>query len=265
MFYKEFLRVRGALVVYSIVLAILLCISTLITVSTSKVDLSIGGGAAQAATVTHATIDNGATPWLVLLAMAGFSAAIMATVLGSSLAQENDHLEVACTKPCSRTAYATGVIAIDLAGILIALIIALAVAFSGFFVIAAKTGAHLITEPDAVSNIARFLLFPLAWYAVIAGVSAGMRGRAGVVQGLIWPVAMFMLVLRQVPLGGIWHGIFVALNVINPLIYISYQSKADVVIVGAGPAHVLLSTLILVAFVVAGWFAATTQWRRVEA
>jgi hypothetical protein len=265
MFYKEFLRVRGALVVYSIVLAILLGIAILITVSSSKVDLSLGG-AAQAATVTHATIDNGATPWLVLLAIAGFAAAVMATLLGSSLAQENDgHLEVACTKPCSRTAYATGVIAIDLAAILLSMAIALVGAFALFFVIAAKTGAYLITEPDAVANIARFVIFPLAWYAVIAGVSAGMRGKAGVVQGLIWPVAMCMVVLRQIPLGGIWHGVFVALNVINPLIYISYQSKADVQIVGAGPAHVLLSTLILVAFVVAGWFAATTQWRRVEA
>jgi hypothetical protein len=265
MFYKQFLRVRGALVCYAIVLAILLGVSTLITMSTSKVDLSIGAGAAQAATVTHATIQSGATPWLVLLALAGFSAAIMATVLGSSLAQENDHLEVACTKPCSRATYATGIIAIDLGAILISLAIALACGFAGFAVIASRTGAHLISEPDATANIARFVLFPLAWYAVIAGLSAGMRSKASVVQGLIWPVAMGMVGLREVPLGGIWHNIFVALNAINPLIYISYQSKADVVIVGASPLHVLWSTLILAAFVVVGWFAATTQWRRVEA
>jgi hypothetical protein len=264
MFYKEYLRVRGALTTYSIVLAILVAFSIVITLSVSKGELSLGG-AAQAATVAHATINSGATPWLVLLALSAFTAAILATVLGSTLAQENDHLEVACTKPCSRTAYATGVIAIDLAAILLSLAIALACAYAVFFVIAAKTGAYLITEPDAVSNIARFLLFPLAWYAVIAGLSAGMRGKASVVQGLIWPVAIGMLALRELPVGGIWHAIFVALSAINPLIYISYQSKADVVIVGAGPMHVLSSTLILAAFVVVGWLAATTQWRRVEA
>jgi len=264
MYYKEFLRVRGALITYSTVLTILLGLVILITLSTSKVDLSLGD-AAQAATVAPAHHNN-VFPWIGLLGMAAFSAAILATILGSTLAQENDgHLEVACTKPCSRTAYATGVIAVDLGALLIALAIAFAFALVGFSVIAHKTGTLLITEPDAVDSIARFVLFPLAWYAVIAGLSAGMRGKGGVVQGLIWPVTIGMLTLRDLPLGGIWHNIFVAINAFNPLIYISYQSKADMVIVGASPIHVLWSTVILAAFVVAGWFAATTQWRRVEA
>ena len=247
MYYKEYLRARRALVVFIIVAAVLLVISL--------VGMALGGGVDRKPDLVQ---------WLALLGAAALAASIMATVLGSALAQENDgHLELAWTKPYSRTRYAATAIAIDMAAIVLALLVGFA--FILIHIVIGHPNEHLVAGPDAAINALRFALFPLAWYALIVGLSAGTRGRAGVVQGLIWPIALVLVVLRDAPLSAMWHGVFVALNAINPLIYASYQDHGDVAIVGASPLHVVTSTVVLAALVIAGWAAATIQWRRVEA
>lgn len=247
MYYKEYLRARGALFVFIIVAAILLVLSFAGMVLTNSV---------------NSTPDT--IPWPALLAVAGFAATIMATILGSTLSQENDgHLELACTKPHSRTQYAATAIAIDLAAILATQLIGFA--FILIHIIFVHPAERLVSGPDAGVNTLRFILFPLAWYAIIAAFSAGLRGKAGIVQGLIWPVTLVLVVLREVPLSMPWHSLFVVINVINPLVYISYQDASDVKIIGASPAHVVASAMMLLALLIVGWVAATVQWRRVEA
>lgn len=246
--YKEFLRARRCFVIFAIISAVLFVISVV--------------GMWLVPESRHGTNSMGAPAWTEILVTAAMFAAIAATVLGSSLAQENDgHLELACTKPYSRFTYATTVIAIDMAAILLCQLTA--AAFILLHYVFGHGITHFVAGPDAAANTFRFVLFPLAWYAVIAGLSAGLR-TAGVVQAFIWPVALILAVLREVP-PGFWHNLFVALNIINPLTLVSYH-QGDVTIGGPTTSpNVILGAAMLAALVIAGWGAAIMQWRRVEA
>lgn len=245
MYYKELLRARGALTVYTIVTFIVLLISLV-----SMLFVPHSGPVATPA-------------WPGILAVSSLFASVLATCLGSTLSQENDgHLEFACTKPVSRLTYATTAIAIDMAAILAAELV-------GFVFIAAHYGighhiVHYVAGPNAAANAARFILFPLAWYALIAAFGTGLRGKAGIVQGLIWPIAIALAVLRVVPLSPVWHDLFVAVNWLNPLVMVTYH-EGDMTIVGPGSVNVVASALMLALLVIAGWAATTMQWRRIEA
>jgi hypothetical protein len=270
MYYKEFLRVRNALLWFTVTLALITGFILIIAV-TSKPDPE--GGALNVVTPVQQTQHGAAAapakaddiPWVVLLGGAGLIAAIMATVLGSSLARENDHLEVAWTKPRSRTRYATALMVVDAAGIIIAQLIAFAFIVTPILLLAKVS--RIVGGPDDALNAIRFVLFPLAWYGLIVALSASVRGRAGMVQGLIWPVALGLAALSAAPLPGIWHRIFAAINFINPMSYITYHDRgSDVQIVtGAGLPSVVLAVTVLALMVAASWFAAMFQWRRLQA
>jgi len=259
MYYKEYLRTRSALIVFTIVGLILTAIPLVIAAG-AHLDMGDPPGAKPGA--VHEL------PWVALLGVASLVASVMATVLGSSLSQENDgHLELACTKPYSRTKYAATTMAIDMAAIVASMLIAFVlIEIAGYLIhVFSHRDVRFIAGPDATVNAIRFTLFPLAWYAVIAALSAGTRGKAGVVQGLIWPVTLGLAGAREAPFGSVWHNIFVVLNTVNPLIYASYQDPGDITIVGVSPLHVVTSAVMLAVLVVAGWVVATIQWRRVEA
>jgi hypothetical protein len=201
--------------------------------------------------------------------LAAWVAAILATVLGSSLGQEEDHVALAWTKPHSRTEYATTLMAVDGASIVIGQLIT-------FGFIAALTAGlshsalRIVGRPDDLLNAVRFTLFPLAWYMVIIALSAGPRIRAGMVQGLIWPVSIGLAAVGAAAPAPVNH-IFAFANILNPILYTGYHagsfSSGVVVDTESGPFLVSagLSTLALAAFVVVGWFAATFQWRKLEA
>jgi hypothetical protein len=269
MWYKEYLRARKTVVIYTIIWAAVFVGSSLLTwwLPMSGIDIDAQHAAASGQ-VTSTLVP---LPWPSLVAVAALIASIVATVLGSTLSQENDgHLELALTKPYSRVAYATTSIAVDFAAILVAVLVAL-VFIMLHILIFHRTTNVLVSGADPFVNAVRFTLFPLAWYAVIAGISAGLRGKAGIVQGLIWPVAIGTAGLREIPGSGnwqIWHAAFVALNVINPLVYEAYQdhgTSADISIVAGNGLGVAVAAAALLLFVIAGWAAAAFQWKRVEA
>lgn len=269
MYFKEYLRARNCLVMYTIVWAAIFGVTTLISVWLPAMGVDVnashgGGGAKHAVTVSQVA-------WPALLGVAAFLAAIVSTVLGSTLSQENDgHLEFALTKPFSRVTYASTSIVVDLAAVVAAELIGFAFIMLHYLIFH-RTTAQLVAGPDPFLSAIRLTLFPLAWYAIIAGLSAGTRGKAGIVQGLIWPLTFLLAVLRDIPPVGMWvgwHNLFVALNVINPLMYTSYQDRvSDTTITLVGPIEYpgLVSAMMLLLFIVVGWGAALLQWRRVEA
>lgn len=202
-------------------------------------------------------------PWVALLVPAGMIAAILATVLGSTLAVENSHLEVAWTTPRSRTQYATALMIVDAIGIVIAQLIAFA-----FIIVPIATLAKvskLIGGPDDALNVVRFILFPLAWYGLIVAFSATMRGKAGIVQGLIWPIALGLALASAAPFPAVWHRIFAAINLINPMSYITFDEHGTQIMTGSALTNVTAAVAILALMVVVSWFAATFQWRRLQA
>jgi hypothetical protein len=264
--YKEFLRARTALLWYVIVLAVTAA-GIVIVASLSGSDQHVH---VTAGTAAHPIPKTTALPWMIGYALASWVAAILATVLGSSLAQEEDHLALAWTKPHSRTEYATVLMGVDAICIIIAQVIAFG--FIGALKLGlAHSAVRVVPGPDDTLNLVRFTLFPLAWYAVIIALSAGPRIKAGMVQGLIWPVSIGLAVVGVSALPAPWHQILAAANVINPLLYTGYHagsvSSGIVVDTESGEFTVsaAMSTLALATFIVLGWFAATFQWRRLEA
>ncbi len=268
MYYKEFLRARNWVFVYALVWGILFALTSLITL---WLPMSVDSDNHKVSAATDAVAGLAPLPWPFLFGVAALAASIIATVLGSTLSQENDgHLELALTKPYSRVAYATTVIAVDLAAVVVSELVAFAFIVLHFFIFH-RTSTQLIPGPDPIFNALRFMLFPLAWYAIIVGLSAGLRGKASIVQALIWPVALGLVALREIPATGAWqawHNVFVAINAFNPLIYVSYHDRASdttLRVVGASALPAVVSATVLAALIIAGWIAATMQWRRVEA
>jgi hypothetical protein len=248
MYFKEFLRVREPLLWYTALAVVITVFIQVIMITSHETTMST-------AKASHA--------WVELFGVAGFVAAFMATVLGSTLALENDHLEVAWTRPRSRTNYATALMGVDVAAILLAQLIAFA--FIMLHMALYHRTEPLVSGPNDALNAVRFALFPIAWYGLIVALSAGMRGRAGMVQGLIWPIAITLVVLAVVPLPEIWHRIFAAINLVNPLSYIEYHERAGQIFAGTALPNVALAVTALGVIVVASWFAATFQWRRLQA
>jgi hypothetical protein len=269
MYFKEFLRVRNALLWYTLTLALIAGFVVIVSLfsppdSNAHTDVvTIKHTVHGVATTTTARLDE--LPWAALFGAAGVFAAIVATVLGSTLAQENGHLEVAWTKPRSRTKYATALMAVDAVGIIVAQLITFA--FILIPVMVFGKGEHLTNGPSDALNVVRFLLFPLAWYGLIVALTASLRGRAGMVQGLVWPVALTLAVLGIVPLPEIWHRIFTGINFINPMSYVTYRDPgSDVqIITSAGFPNVALAAVVLTLIIAISWFAATYQWRRLQA
>ena len=266
MYFKEYLRARKSVIVYTLVWVVFFLLTSLLTVWLPMV------ADPDARKISSALLPQ---PWPDVLGIAAFAAAILSTVLGSTLSNENDgHLELALTKPYSRDAYVTRVIAVDLAAILVSLLIGFvfmlvhfAIFHTGNF--ACCQGYRLVAGPDPFLNALHFTLFPLAWYAIIVCLSASLRG-AGIVQGLIWPVAIGLVVLRDLPAAGAWqawHNVFVAINVFNPLIYISQGESTSGAAVQLGGSVVpdVVGALVLAAYFLAGCVGAALQWRRVEA
>jgi hypothetical protein len=268
-YFKEFLRVRKALLAYTI--ALVLIATFVVTIVIASPPDSSSDSKVITVHTTHGNVTTKTTldeiPWVALLfGIALFPAAIMATVLGSGLAQENDHLEVAWTRPRSRTAYATTVMAVDAAGIVLAQLIGFAIVIAAISLFGKSV--RIVSAPDDALNALRCVLFPLAWYAIIVALSASLRGqRAGIIQGLIWPVALGLTVLGFAPLPEIWHRIVAGINFINPITYIAYHDSGSNVQImsGSGLTNVTLAVSMLALLVVASWFAATFQWRRLQA
>jgi hypothetical protein len=299
MYFKEILRVRTALFWYTLVLVLLTAFVTIVAISsppdkvttdshgnqivtdssgakivtdksgdtkvvtdsTGKEAVRIRLGAHKPQTMHEA--DN--IPWVALLGGAGFIAAILATVLGSSLATENEHLEIAWTRPRSRTRYATALMTVDAIGILIGQLLAFAIV-AGLIVSLAKV-TKLVSGTDDWLNVVRFLLFPLAWYGFIVALSASMRGRASLVQGLIWPIALGLAALAAAPLPDIWHRVFAAINMISPMAYLTYNDHGQgaQIVTGAAMPNIALAVIVLALMIAVSWFAATFQWRRLQA
>jgi hypothetical protein len=241
MYYKEWLIVRRYLTVLTIGLIGLVGLVAL--VNALSAGTAAGHAHAGSGTMTGFIDFFGTTALL--------AGGLMATVLGAALSKENDgHLELAWTKPYSRTQYATAVMLVDSAGIAIAVLLGLGA--HALIHVILRQPVSLTAGPNMLGDIVRFALFPFAWYSVIVALSASMREGCGRAQALVWPVALILLGLQEIPWGPVWHGLMAAVNILNPLTYVQYQ----------GP---LTADIALAALVIAGWALATTQWRRLEA
>ncbi len=250
MYYKEFLRVRSGVIWLAITLGVILIIHAVIHLFIPVVSSGTGGS----------------TNFVGLFAATALVVGgIMATVFGTTLARENDgHLELAWTKPHSRTEYSTAAMLVNAAGIMFCVFMAFAALLWTLYTPGMRELVTWNLTPSAANDLLRFALFPLAWYAVIVALSARLRG-GGLVQGLIWPVAMVLLALHQIPFPPVWHDLFGVLNIVNPLSYVEFKDNSFSIVAATVLNPATYSVVALAAFAVGGWAFATMQWRRLEA
>lgn len=261
--YVEFLRARNVVVRYAIVvlaiataaaIAALILPPHAVMVAGDKTDTSVHQGMVDVSLMG-------------LWVASALLAAIVATILGASLASENrGHLELAWTKPVSRLRYAASKMLVDVGAIF-------AVQVFTFAVILALDLIHIRSAVNFSSGQAdfvdavRFAMFPLAWYALLQGLTASLRDQAGIAQGLIWPIALGLTGVKQAPLGPVWTGIIGSVNLINPFNYAHYAAASGMgtfQVVGAEQAATL-GVLGLAMVIALGSFGALVQWKRLEA
>lgn len=188
-------------------------------------------------------------------------ASIVATVLGGSLACENEgHLPVAWTKPASRVNHALTKILVDVSAVLVIFAFTCAAVFAGFALLG--FASVLSVPPDTFSQLLRFLMAPLAFYGLMQGLTASLSRGAGMVIGLTWVALFILLILDAVPLPKPYHGIFEFVNYANPIIYMFVDDSGGKVSVAFQYAA---DTAGLLVIALVGASAALFQWRRLEA
>jgi len=215
------------------------------------------------------TSHNDQAAFYVIGWIAALIAAIVASFFSCSLASENcSHLEIAWTKPISRSKYAGGLFFVDLATLMLIFLAAGAIAYG---VVSAYVGGPVHVTFDATNawRVARFALFPIAWFGMGQALTAGISGAvAGAVTGLSWPIAELLSVLATRPFTSTLHTILSVVNLANPIAYFPFWEFDDT----AGSAlreyfgyGLTTDTLALAALAILGVVIAMARWRRLEA
>jgi hypothetical protein len=180
---------------------------------------------------------------------------IVATILGAPFAKENDgHLEIALTKPVDRTLLALRTMLLDCGGVLASFIVGIvfAAALHSIF----QSLRIQMTAQD-VFSLAVGAVAPLAWYAMLAAITASMKRGYGMAVGFAWPIGLAVIGLANIPGGAALRdalrAIFGIVSYIDPFKYMNVSA----------PSYTALVSLAVLALVY-GTLAAI-QWRRVEA
>ena len=243
MFYVESLRVVKGTVTCALWLAIALAINLII------------------AKTGHIYVDQPIQFSVVVVwAFAGIIASIFASILGASLARENDgHLPVAWTKPFSRVTHALAKMAVDLGGIAFVFVLTCAVVF--IYLAAIGVSRDIVVTPDSWSQLLRFLVAPAAFYGLVQVLTSTLARQAGMVIGFTWVAAFALIVLSVVNLPPVFHAIVDFLNYANPLVYIAFNVDKNGAVVTYGTAGAAALALIAVI----GSATAIYRWQRLEA
>jgi hypothetical protein len=158
----------------------------------------------------------------VITTIAAFFAAIYASSVGTSFNRENSTLDISWTKPLPRTLLALRYVAIDLAGVVIAYVIAIAA------VLAITSYMHFPPFFDAQAPLEIVLGAGVGamWYGLLQVLTCIAPPAARSLAGILWPVALAVGGLSDVLPGSI-GAILRAINLLNPLHYLSSTSVHD--------------------------------------
>jgi hypothetical protein len=261
--YVEFLRARNVVVWYAIWALGVAALSVIISLFSPHATAIV----IDDKTVTVARHGVANVPFVALWVASGLFAAIAATILGASLACENDgHLELAWTKPVSRLRYAVSKMLVDAGAIFTVQVFTLAVIIVGVL-IQLRGAVHFGVGQSDLVDMVRFAMFPLAWYALLQGLTASLRGQAGIAQGLIWPISLGLTGITKANFGPVWAVIIGFPNLFNPLNYAHYAATSGTTtfqVMGADQVG-FLGVLGLAGLIALGSGGALVQWRRLEA
>jgi|GEM_PF-1199750 len=231
MYYFDYLRVRGSLRVFAIILAcgtLLLCISLAFSHGHhGNASFSIGTDTVSTQDYSGLALLHhlGETTWFPFGLFCGIASTItifFSNALATSLARYNGNLHFGFTKPISRERSALRTFAIDLAGLLVGFLIALFFVFVPFTLVGLL--GRLTFGPTSLAPVAIGLGIAFMWYGMVQAVTATMRGGAGLVLGLSWGVFAVMQGLQNLTTDLVPEVVVRSihlLNILNPFIYLS--------------------------------------------
>jgi len=197
----------------------------------------------------------------IVWAFAGIAASIFASIIGCTLALENDgHLPVVWTKPFSRTSQALAKFAIDLAAI--AFIFAFTCGAIFLFLAVTGLAPYAVVSTDAWQEFARYVIAPVAFFGLLQVLTSTLSRQAGMVVGLTWVALVALIVLSLVNLPAPFHAIVDVLNYANPLVYLAFavDDHGNVITYGLSAAALALALIALI-----GGTMAIYRWQRSEA
>jgi hypothetical protein len=199
---------------------------------------------------------------------AGIVALIIGMMLAGCFARENDgHLEIALTKPVSRTELSIRIMLVDMAGIVGAWILSV---IAAYIIIALFVGFHFrVTVNDCQLAVA-VVLGAIAWYALLCCATASLKRNYGIILGTAWIVGQLIPVLARIPsdappLLGFLRIVATPLSWIDPFTYarVSVALPTATQMLRVYPYSVEIP--VLAALTIAYALFAILQWRRVEA
>jgi len=209
----------------------------------------------------HLNVDHSMQFSLVVVwAFAGVVASIFASLLGCSLARENDgHLAVAWTKPFSRATHALAMMAVDLGAVAFVFALTCAVVFIYLAVIGVIR--DIVVAPDTWVQLLRYLIAPAAFYGLLQALTSTLGRQAGAVIGFTWVGLIGLIILSILNLPAPYRAIVDFLNYANPLVYIAFDVDKHGAVITYGTAGAAALALIAVI----GGATAIYRWQRSEA
>jgi len=207
MAYVEFLRVRRTLLIFLAVGAF----SSVVSFSTRMF-------------AHHGSGSTGFLPVALLFALAGILTWIVASILGPSINSQRVNVSTSWTKPMSRERMAAQIMAVDVAGILIAFVIALGLYLVPPLLLSGVPPSVVFHPAEDLTLIALMLGTAVMFYGLIQALTAWNQAPGGVFSGLAWPFFLVVLALgfwETAPplLGAILHG----LQYVDPFSYVSFK------------------------------------------
>jgi hypothetical protein len=225
MSYVEYLRVRRAIIVYTIIVGGIAALTLLVAftahgsmVVSAEHSTNVQFGLREMLASDFAKHGT-KIPLSVLFVCAGFGATILATVFGKNLCSERDHTPLAWTKPASREAFALSHLGVDALGIVATFVITLV------FILTVIWGLGIAGFISADSRMGPMLAMSagiaFAFYGVVRALTVGFPSRGGAITGASWAVGYVLVGLSAIPLPQAYHAIIIALNFLNPLAYLT--------------------------------------------
>jgi hypothetical protein len=258
MAYFEYLRVRTSFLIFAAVVVVLaLFVYLIAALHSAQIDVGMSRHRLHA------------PPGLSILFFASFAAwgtAILATVISASLNRQREHLAYTWTRPERREATALSFVAIDVASLLAAFVLIIAVALACYFAVIGNR--FPIIWKDAVPDLLRAFGFALMWYAIVQAATAWGSFRGGIVAGISWPVFIFLAGLLASHFPSPWGEVIRAVNVLNPMAYLSgthvSARTGDVVMHSLLPFDATTRLALMYGIAAIALVVAVLSWRRME-
>lgn len=194
---------------------------------------------------------NPMIPFDALLVGSLFAPVILAAFFAVGLDAEHKTIAIAWTRPLARLSIAARYVGVAFLGMVAAWIFTVVVALLTLVILGlvqyVTPGHHSWTHVPAMAGAA------VMWYGLVVFVSALLPGRGNAVAGGSWAYALIVPGLAHVPFPPLLHQVTVALNYLNPLMYLkSSGGGGGDIVFASGGGTLAIAWIVGIACIAAG-------------